>query len=186
MNKKSSLLLNSNPVYKKIPVLLHHGKPIIESLFIIEYIYETWKDNPILPTDPYERAMARFWTNLIDQMLHEGVRRVLSSVEGKQIQTEIKKVSDVMEMVEGMLKGKKFFGGEKIGFLDIIFGWIAIWFSAVDDVAGVVDEVAGVQLLNPDKHPLLQNWENKFREFLVVKDSLYPTEKLVRFTVNHS
>ncbi|XVF42841.1 hypothetical protein PTKIN_Ptkin01aG0397800 [Pterospermum kingtungense] len=174
LNKKSSLLLNSNPMYKKIPVLLHHGKPIVESLFIIEYIDETWKDNPILPTDPYERAMARYWASLIDQMLLEGVRRVLSSVEGQQRQMEIKKVSDAMEIVEGMLQGKKFFGGKKIGFLDIAFGWIAIWFPAFD-------EVAGVQLLNPDKYPLLEHWKNKFRELHVVKDSLHPTEKLVRF-----
>nr|ABG66205.1 glutathione S-transferase GST 34, putative, expressed [Oryza sativa Japonica Group] len=35
VGKKSELLLRSNPVHKKIPVLLHHGKPIAESLIII-------------------------------------------------------------------------------------------------------------------------------------------------------
>ncbi|KAK8305423.1 hypothetical protein V6Z11_D03G061600 [Gossypium hirsutum] len=48
INNKSSLLLDCNPVNKKIPVLVHHGKPIVESLFIIEYNDETWKHNPIL------------------------------------------------------------------------------------------------------------------------------------------
>nr|DAD18886.1 TPA_asm: hypothetical protein HUJ06_020349 [Nelumbo nucifera] len=32
------------PVYKKIPVLIHNGKPICKSIIIIQYIDEVWKD----------------------------------------------------------------------------------------------------------------------------------------------
>ena len=71
LGSKSQLLVQSNPVYKKIPVLIHAGKPICESLIIVEYVDQVWSSGScILPSDPYDRAIARFWATYIDDKVY--------------------------------------------------------------------------------------------------------------------
>ena len=66
---KSELLLQYNPVYKRVPVLVHNGVPISESSVILEYINETWTDPPhLLPKDPYLRAKHRSWATYLQQV----------------------------------------------------------------------------------------------------------------------
>lgn len=68
LGNKSPLLLEKNPVHKKIPVLIHNGKPICESSIILEYIDEVWSHkSPLLPSDHYQRAQARFWLDVFDK-----------------------------------------------------------------------------------------------------------------------
>ena len=72
LKNKSQSLLKYNPVHKKVPVLVHNGKPIVESSVILEYIDETWKNGPkLLPEDSYQRAQVRFWATFVQHQVRK-------------------------------------------------------------------------------------------------------------------
>ncbi|XP_065874308.1 probable glutathione S-transferase [Euphorbia lathyris] len=162
---KSELLLHYNPLHKKIPVLIHNGKPISESIVILEYIEETWPNMSLLPQDPYERAMARFWTKF-DQDKSPAFFAFFQTV-GEEQEKAVKEAKQLLGIIEEQgLGNKKFFGGEKIGLADITFGWVAGWLE-------VMEEAVGVKLIEgDDSFPRLQAWMKEFKQVPVIKENL--------------
>lgn len=68
LKNKSPLLLKMNPVHKKIPVLIHNGKPVCESLIALQYIDGVWNEkSSLLPSDPYLNSQALFWADYVDK-----------------------------------------------------------------------------------------------------------------------
>ncbi|THG07900.1 glutathione S-transferase U7-like [Camellia sinensis] len=170
---KSPLLLKYNPVHKKVPVLVHDGKPIAESLVILEYIDETWNVNPLLPQDPYERAMARFWAKFNDEKCVLGAWNTCSA-EGEEKEKAIESAKESFAFLEKQIEGKKFFSGENIGFLDLVVGWIPIWVSAME-------EIGGTSLVNAANFPCLHEWAQNFVQDPHIKECLPPIEKIVNY-----
>ncbi|KAI3434040.1 GST N-terminal domain-containing protein [Psidium guajava] len=118
LSNKSPLLLKMNPVHKKIPVLIHNGKPVCESLVIVQYIDETWvRQSPLLPSDPYERARARFWADYVDKMYPVGRRVRLSKGEAQEAAK--KEFIECLKVLEGELGDKAYFGDERFGYMDV-------------------------------------------------------------------
>ncbi|KAF6141941.1 hypothetical protein GIB67_037909 [Kingdonia uniflora] len=170
-NNKSELLLSSNPIHKKIPVLLHNGKAIVESLNILEYIDETWPQSPLMPQDPYDRAMARFWAKFADEKFITATFEAFAS-EGEKQNKAIGLAVECLGFLEEQLQGKPFFGGETIGYLDIALGWAAYWLQ-------VWEEVGSMEIMDPIKFPSINKWMNNFVESSVIKDNLPPRDKMV-------
>ncbi|KAM7485355.1 hypothetical protein LguiA_001364 [Lonicera macranthoides] len=177
---KSPLLLELNPVYKKVPVFIHNGKVVLESYIILEYIDEIWKNNPLLPQDPYERAMIRFWAKFADEKLFDSAFFAMCSLEDEKVKAEkITIAMEALERIEGELKGKSFFGGESIGYLDLALGWISYWLP-------VFDEVGSMNIIDPLKFPAIISWMNRFTNHKVIKNKLPPRDKMVVYCQERS
>ncbi|KAJ6820118.1 glutathione S-transferase U17-like isoform X2 [Iris pallida] len=180
--KKSELLLKSNPVYKKMPVLIHGGKTICESMIIVQYIDEVWTNSTkqsILPLDPYERALARFWAVFIDDKWTPSLFGIVRARTEEAKREAVEGATAALQILEeGYTKhydGKAFFGGgESVGYVDIALGSSLRWIA-------VVEEVCNVKLLDEAKTPRLLKWADRFWADDAVKAVIPETDKFVEF-----
>ncbi|GLT81496.1 hypothetical protein SLA2020_528780 [Shorea laevis] len=170
---KSPLLLQSNPVDKKIPVLIHGGNPIAESIIILQYIEEKWPQNPLLPSDPYEKAVARFWVKFADKMCPSigKVFRFSGEEQEKGLKESLEMLETIGEHAPG-LGQKKLFGGDKIGMVDLALGVLAHWI-------GPIEEATRVQIMEAGKFPHLEAWMKNFKEDPVIKENLPELKDMV-------
>ncbi|CAI8600931.1 unnamed protein product [Vicia faba] len=170
---KSEDLLKYNPVYKKVPVLVHNGNPIAESLIILEYIDETWTNNSLLSQDPYERALARFWSKTLDDKILPAIWNACRGAE-KGSDKAVEEAFEALKLLEDEIKDKRFFGGETIGLVDIAASFIGYW---VD----ILQEIAGLELLTIEKFPKVFKWSQEFINHPVIKEGLPPRDELFAF-----
>ncbi|KFK44229.1 hypothetical protein AALP_AA1G231400 [Arabis alpina] len=168
--KKTPLLLELNPIHKKVPVLVHNDKILSESHVILEYIDLTWSNNPFLPQDPYEKAMARFWAKFVDeQILPLGFMSLVKAETG--IEVAIEETRELITYLEKEVTGKYYFGGKTIGFLDMVAG------SMIPFCLARAWECMGIDMITHEKFPELNRWINKLNEVEIVRECIPPKEK---------
>ncbi|XP_074280225.1 glutathione S-transferase U24-like isoform X2 [Silene latifolia] len=149
---KSPFLLQMNPVHKKVPVLIHNGKPICESLIIVEYIDEVWNQtSPLLPTDPYLKSHAKFWADFVDKKVFPP-SRVLWTSTGESKENAKTELMESLKIMEDELGNKSYFGGDTFGFVDIALIPFYSWFK--------VYEVCGNMRIQ-DECPQIISWAKR-------------------------
>ncbi|KAL6905229.1 hypothetical protein ACP4OV_002830 [Aristida adscensionis] len=177
---KSELLLKSNPVHKKVPVLIHNGKPICESQIIVQYIDEAFAGTgpALLPADPYDRAVARFWAAYVDDKL---LASWLQSFRGKTEEEKAEGLKQTLVAVENMegafkelSKGKPFFGGDTVGYLDVTLGGLVAWMHAGE-------KLYGFKLFDAARSPCLSAWVERFGALDIAKAVLPDSDRLVEY-----
>nr|AFK47276.1 unknown [Lotus japonicus] len=171
---KTPQLLEYNPVHKKVPVFVHDGKPVCESIIIVEYIDEIWSQNPLVPADPYERAIARFWVRYIDDMISAVLLPLCRSNDIAEREEIIKEIWARFRVIEERCSGdqKKFLGGDTFNIVDIAFGSFARFILALEDMFEV-------KILEAERFPHLHTWFNNFMDVPAIRDNHPDQEKLV-------
>ncbi|KAM3353808.1 hypothetical protein ACQJBY_024782 [Aegilops geniculata] len=157
---KGELLLASNPVRKKVPVLIHAGRPVCESLAIVEYVDEVWADGAsLLPADPYGRAVARFWAAYVDDKLSPawiGILRAASEEDrAEKLDAALAVVGPMEDALAQCSGGKDYFAGDSVGYLDIALGCNLFWFEALR-------EMFSVTVIDAGRTPRLAAWAERF------------------------
>ncbi|KAL2539820.1 Ankyrin repeat family protein [Abeliophyllum distichum] len=109
------------------------------------------------------------------------VPAVMAACWGRQMvqQMATQDAFNCLKALEDELSGKKFFGGNNVGAVDIAAIFIALWL-------GVIEEINGVKLLKPEKFPLLARWVNDILSCSIIQESLPPRDQLVSYHRTHN
>ncbi|EFJ16742.1 hypothetical protein SELMODRAFT_271537 [Selaginella moellendorffii] len=178
LSNKSKELLEANPIYTKIPVLIHNGKPICESLVIIDYIDSVWPgSHKLLPEDPYEKAVARFWADFGDRKLFDAGSRLRRAMgeEHKKAGEDFKwALMKIDEALGTIAPGKPFFGGDAMNFADVALAPFICWFKGYQKVGGFV-------LPGPEEWPNLYKWVDAVNSVDAIKKSTPSPDKVAEF-----
>ncbi|PSS16045.1 Glutathione S-transferase [Actinidia chinensis var. chinensis] len=169
---KSPLLLKMNPVNKQIPVLIHNGKPVCESLVIIHYIDEVWKHkSPLLPRDPDQRAHAMFWADYVDKKIFTPGKKVWLS-SGEEQEAAKNELMGCFKLLEGELGDKAYFGDDTFGIVDVLLVPFYSWFYMFEKCGNMSIEA---------ECPKLVAWGKRCMEKESVSKSLPDQHKVYDF-----
>jgi glutathione S-transferase len=193
---KSARLLAANPAYGKIPVLLlPDGRAICESAVIVQYVEDVARASAggggggggeagalLLPEDPYERAMHRFWTVYVDDKFWPALDAVsLGPTTPGAREQAVADTRAALQLLEGAFRdcsgGAGFFSGRVAapGLLDLALGCFLPALRACE-------RLHGLSLIDASATPLLDGWSHRFAAHPAASRVLPDTDKVVEFT----
>ncbi|XP_063939458.1 probable glutathione S-transferase isoform X2 [Daucus carota subsp. sativus] len=150
---KSPLLLEMNPIHKKVPVLIHNNKPICD--------------------DAYQRAQARFWADFIDKKVYDAAWKIWRT-KGEEQEGAKKDLIENLKVLENELGDKTYFGGETFGFLDVALVTYYSWFYTLEKLGNLSIEA---------ECPKLIAWAKRCLQIESVSKSLPDSKKVLDFVL---
>ncbi|KAK8359019.1 hypothetical protein V6Z11_A04G067800 [Gossypium hirsutum] len=156
LRNKSDLLLKTNRIHKKIPVLIHNGKHI-------------WPHkSPLLPTDPYQRVIDSLSIACTES-------RKVWATKGEEQESAKKEFIGCLKLLEGGLGNKAYFGGENLGYIDVLLVPFYSWFYAYEKCRNFSIDT---------ECPKLIAWAKRCMEKSSVSKSLPDQDKIYGFVLH--
>lgn len=174
LGNKSALLLGSNPVNKTVPVLLHGGRPVCESIVILHYLDEAFPDEApaLLPADPRARAHARFWADFADRTVFACGIRLWKLRDGEARARARAEMVEALRALDAELGDKPYLAGEAFGFADLTVVPFAAWLPGYARLGEFrLEEVC----------PRLPAWAERCGERESVAKNVHPPDKVWEF-----
>lgn len=161
--------------YGKVPVIVDDGKTIYESAIINEYLDEKFKNIPLMPVAPFERAKARIWMDYCSNKYLVLSRKLLTDNGNDELQTQNKeKLRQALIYMEKECFEKNengnFWLGEKISLVDLHYAPFFERFSAFKELFGVEW---------PEECVKLKGWWKAIEERDSYKMTVLPTDQHV-------
>ena len=94
--------------------------------------------------------------------------------QGEEKEKAIELALESLSFLEKQIEGKSFFGGDEIGYLDLVAGWIAYWLNPME-------KVGNMKLLDSDRFPSLYKWSHNFIETTPIRECLPTLESVFNY-----
>ena len=85
-----------------------------------------------------------------------------------------RETKESLAVLDAQLEGRRFFGGDALGFVDLAACTLAHWLD-------VLEEVAGVRLAGDGEYPALRRWAKEYTADKTVRRFLPDRGELVAF-----
>ncbi|KAG9124318.1 hypothetical protein FRC07_012041 [Ceratobasidium sp. 392] len=101
-----------------VPGVLYKGKPIAESLVILEFLEDAYPQVPLLPSDPYARAQVRYAVDVVTKSVLPPFYRLL---QAQEVEKQDEARQDLYKGLQTFAKGISgpFWAGEQLTHADI-------------------------------------------------------------------
>ncbi|KAF5386216.1 hypothetical protein D9615_002310 [Tricholomella constricta] len=122
--RKERHFLDINPK-GLVPAVVYKGKAIYESLIICEFLEDAYPDqNPLLPSDPTSRAIARVWIDHVSKAIIPAFQRLLQAQEKEKQDEAREELYIALRKFANEVQGPYFLGDE-FSLVDVaIAPWI--------------------------------------------------------------
>ncbi len=119
LKNKPKELLELNP-YGKVPVLVDGDAIIYESNIINEYLEEKYRDVPLMPKGPEQRARVRIWMDYCNSRLHAAAHEVLHGTDPEKTEKAKEQLRGLLTSLEPEMAGHEYIAGD-YSLADITF-----------------------------------------------------------------